>query len=389
MTSLTDIDKDGDQDFASGQRDQTSSCGVAGAPMIWWEYCSPDHWVKHTVGTGYRSAAAGGAADFDGDGWIDLVAGNTWFKNPGANVRMAGPWMQNRIGTDPAGADDLGKTEEITIGELSGDGKLDVLFVERTLNPQWGNPGANPAQPWTRATLTMTNRQQQGGSIGDLDGDMLNDIAVGDRWWYKNPGPGGGTWTAMPIPPNPPFASGASAAGSEPMTMMGDLDGDGDNDIAMHTHWGGNIAWMENADGKGTMWVPHMIAPNGNVQPKTNLHGLLIADFDNDGDADIFIAQNQGNIYIYENTGNRTFVEHVVANGPGHEARVADVDCDGDLDIVAKPWGNPAEPRGELAAPLRAHVYYKNELVERGGTPVFARPKVEVWNVPNKGRCKN
>jgi hypothetical protein len=274
------------------------------------------------------------------------------------------------------------------MGDLTGDGKLDVLYVERQIDPQWGTPGTTPTQNWTLTTLSQpVHRQQQGGSIGDLDGDGKNDVVVGDRWWYKNTG-AAGPWTAMPIPANPPFASGTAADGSEPMTMIGDLDGDGDNDIAMHTHWGGNIAWMENADAKGTMWVPHMIAPVGNVQAKTNLHGLLIADFDNDGDADIFVAQNQGNIYIYENTGNKTFVEHVVANGPGHEARVADVDCDGDLDVVAKPWGNPGEPRGELAAPLRAHVYFKNELVERGGMAVFARPKVEVWNVPNKGRCK-
>ncbi len=174
------------------------------------------------------------------------------------------------------------------------------------------------------------------------------------------------------------------------MTVMGDIDGDGDNDIAMHTHWGGNIAWLENADGKGTTWMLHMIAPNGAVQAKNFLHGLLIEDFDNDGDMDILASQNNGTMFIYENTdGKGTLTEHAVATGPGHEPRAADVDCDGDLDIVSKPWGNLAEGHGENTDPkLRAHVYYKNELVERGGPAVFARPKGEVWNVPNKGRCK-
>jgi hypothetical protein len=381
MTSLTDIDKDGDQDFADGQRDPMSSCGTAGAPMIWWEYCSPDHWVKHTVGTGYHSAASGGAGDFDGDGWIDLVAGDSWFKNPGANVRTAGAWTRYNTGAPPI-------VEEITVGDLTNDGKLDVVYVERTIDPQWGNPGTNPTQPWTIAHLSAY-RQQQGGSIGDLDGDGWADIAVGDRWWYKNPGMAGGMFTPMPIPANATFAPGAGANGSEPITMMADIDGDGDNDIAMHTHWGGNIAWMENRDGKGTMWVAHTLAP-GMFQAKTNLHGILLADFDNDGDVDMFIAQNQGNIWIYENTdGKGTFAEHLVATGPGHEARVADVDCDGDLDVVGKPWGNIAEGRGEVTDDrLRAHVYFKNELVERGGKAVFDRPKFEVWNVPNKGRCK-
>jgi hypothetical protein len=380
MTSLTDLDNDGDQDFASGQRDPTSSCGVAGAPMVWWEYCAPDHWVKHMVGTGYQSAAAGGAAYIDDDPYIDLIAGNSWFKNPGPNVRTAPQWTRYGTGAPPV-------VEEITMGDLTGDGKLDVLYVERTFDPQWATPGAMPTQNWTPSRLSAY-RQQQGGAIGDLDGDGKNDILVGDRWWYKNPGPAG-TWTPMPIPANTAFAA-STLNGSEPMTMMGDIDGDGDNDIAMHTHWGGNIAWLENLNAVGTMWAPHMIAPNGAVQAKTNLHGLLIDDFDNDGDVDIFIAQNNGTLWIYENTdGKGTFAEHAIATGPGHEARAADVDCDGDLDIVAKPWGNPAEPRNENPnIELRAHIYYKNELVENGGKKVFDRPKSEVWNVPNKGRCQ-
>ena len=28
------------------------------------------------------------------------------------------------------------------------------------------------------------------------------------------------------------------------------------------------------------------------------------------------------------------------------------------------------------------------EIVEKGGKPLFDRPKGEVWNVPNKGKCK-
>jgi hypothetical protein len=330
------------------------------------------------VGTGYQSAAAGGAGDFDGDGWIDLIVGNSWFKNPGDNVKTAGPWMRYATGAP-------GRTEEITMGDLNGDGKLDALFVERSIQPQWAKTAADPTSPWIM-TILSSFQQQQGGAIGDLDGDGRNDVLVGDRWWYKNPGDAG-AWTPQTIPAHPAFAP-ASTNGSEPMTMIGDLDGDGDNDVAMHTHWGGNIAWMENTDGLGTAWAPHMIAPSAGIQAKSNLHGLLIADFDNDGDADIFVAQNQGSVWIYENSGNRTFVEHLVASGPGHDARVADVDCDGDLDIVGKPWGNPDEPHGELAAPLRAHVYFKNELVERGGVAVFDRPKAEVWNVPNKGRCR-
>ncbi len=386
MTSLTDIDNDGDQDFASGQRDVACSGSAnPGAPMIWWEYCSPDHWVKHVVGTGYHSAAAGGAADFDGDGWIDLVAGDSWFKNPGGGVKTSGPWT--RYGTGAPGI-----TEEITVGDLNADGKLDALYLVRDINPQWWTPGADATKNWNRTILSAYN-QQQGGSIGDLDGDGRNDAVAGDRWWYKSP-PVGGTWMPMPLPASNDFAPGAPAAGSAPLTTMADIDGDGDLDIVMSTHWGYNVAWIENRDGKGTMLAVHMIAgPNAPFPARTAvLHNVLAYDFDNDGDIDVSVAENVGTLWMFENTnGKGTFAEHKVAVGPGHEARAADVDCDGDLDIVGKSWSDPndgAAGRTEIVALLGHHVYYKNELVERGGTPVFTRPKGEVWNVPNRGSCK-
>jgi hypothetical protein len=71
-------------------------------------------------------------------------------------------------------------------------------------------------------------------------------------------------------------------------------------------------------------------------------------------------------------------MEHAVSNtARGHDARVGDVDCDGDLDIVGKPWGEgETEPRD--------HIYLKNELVEKGGKALFTRPKGEVWHPTEK-----
>jgi len=391
MTSLTDLDKDGDLDFADGQRDVACSGSTnPGAPMIWWEYCTPDHWVRHSVGTGFSSAASGGAGDFDGDGFIDLVAGNSWFKNPGANVQTAASWM--RYGTGAPGT-----TEEIAMGDLNGDGRLDALYVVQGIQPQWWTGGQTPTAMWKQTILSSFN-QQQGAAIADLDGDGKNDAIVGDHWWYRAP-----TWTPVAFATdsnagNPAFVAlngfepqGTVPAGSAPLTMGGDIDGDGDIDIAMSTHWGTNVAWMENKDGKGTAWVLHMIPPTtrGNIV----LHDVVADDFDNDGDLDILVAENQGSLWIYENTDGKggAFTEHKIADGPGHEARAADVDCDGDLDIVGKSWSDPNDGRAgasEIGPLLGHHVYYKNELVEKGGKPVFDRPKGEVWNVPNKGKCK-
>jgi FG-GAP-like repeat len=349
--SLADFDNDGDLDFASGQG------GNLPGLMIWWEYCGPDHWVPHVAGRGFTSWAGGSAADFDGDGWIDLIAGNFWYRNP--RTPRTSMWQGFPTGGP--------RPEEILVGDVNGDGKPDALFVHLSFVPQFWSPGATPTATWIRGPL-LANPQQQGGAIGDIDGDGANDILVGYRWWYRNVNRDGSTWQTVNI-----FPSGFD---DSPLTALGDLDGDGDTDFVMGTHFGTRVAWAENQNGVGTQFAMHTL-PNAGL---TFIHTVWAADFDNDGDLDLLIANNVGPMFIYENTDGRgAFVQHMIAaNTRGHEARVADVDCDGDLDIAGTPWGDPTEG-GEQLMPPRDHIYLQNMLVESGGTPRFNRQPYEVF----------
>jgi hypothetical protein len=143
-------------------------------------------------------------------------------------------------------------------------------------------------------------------------------------------------------------------------------------DLVMCTHFGGRAAWVENGGGAATTWTLHILATG-----KNKLHAIFPLDFDNDGDLDVYGGESSGNAYVWENVDGHgvTFTEHVVSKvARGHDARVGDVDCDGDLDIVGKPWDDAPSD----------HIYLQNLTVERGGKAVFARPAGEVWRAGQK-----
>jgi hypothetical protein len=357
MTSLTDLDNDGDLDYASGQRSNNGG----GDGMFWWEYCSPDHWVYHYVGTGHNSVAGGNAVDADQDGWVDLVAGDSWYRNP-QNPRES-EWERFTIGAPEA--------EEVVVGEVTGEAPPEVLYVWQPIVPQYWTPRENPRALWASTELTFNSEgwQQQGGAIGDLDGDGDNDILVGYRFWYDNVNGDGSEWAEVEV-----FGNQFDNPYDSPLAHLGDLDGDGDVDFAVASHFGGSVAWAENVDSSGRDFSFHELETNMNF-----LHAIVIADFDNDGDLDIFAGQNVGPSYIFENTdGQGAFTQQRIAEDVRmHEARVGDVDCDGDLDIAGKPWGDPNEGGEANLTESREHVYLQNQIVDLGGPPRFERSPYE------------
>jgi hypothetical protein len=187
---------------------------------------------------------------------------------------------------------------------------------------------------------------------------------VRSNLWFEN-ADRGARWTAHAMTEpwgakEPPFAVNATQTATVDLNRDSRLDVvicDGENPIS-------KIAWLEAPDDPRTgKWITRHL-PRGDDDPRGALHSLIVADFDRDGDADIFTVEMERfpgarapRWFIWENLdGHGKLAERVIldANLGGHEAVAGDVDGDGDLDLCAKPW----EPRKANALGGKNHFDY-------------------------------
>jgi len=323
QTSAVDVDRDGDLDFVSGRQYGT---------VFWFENQGTGRWVEHVIGQEADTDVGGVAFDVDRDGWVDQVSGGTWFRNPG-EPRSAGKWERHENGAIP--------THDNVTADIDGDGKLDLVSLIDKLGVFWYRIPEDPTQEWREhQVLGVTDPQCHGGlAVGDVDGDGDADIFRVDRW-LENAGGKGTEWTEHRV-----FEFGTVGPwGIQTRAELVDVDRDGDLDLvqAEGDVLDGRVAWFENS-GDGSEWVTHEIKPRGHRQ---DFHSLCVADFDNDGDVDLFtgggpLTEGVHVWFVWENADGRggEWTEHVIQRGlPTHESVCGDVDGDGDIDLLTKPW---------------------------------------------------
>jgi hypothetical protein len=303
--------------------------------------------------------------DYDNDGWLDLFVGNESVpgdRNPCKLYRNLGPGEDGEVTfaevSAAAGVAAAGYVKGVAWGDVDNDGWLD-LYVSTLFGPNFlfHNQGASG----TATFVEVAGRASVEGPVHgfptwffDYDNDGWLDLFVGDyASSYVETLPTGVVADLLGLPTDadrsrlyrnlgagePAFADVSAAAGVDRVLLamganFGDLDNDGFPDFYVGTGAPDLRTLVPNrmfrGDGRGGFQDVTTSGGFGHLQKG---HAVAFADFDNDGDQDVFAVLGgafSGDVYqnaLFENPGhgNRWItlrLEGVTANRSAIGARV-------------------------------------------------------------------
>ena len=258
------------------------------------------------------------------------------FGSLGAGSRLAA--VQVPFTTRPSISTSAEGTRSLYAADIDGDGDLDALSASFDVDEiSWYENVDGDGSSWVEEVVTTEADSASSVFAADVDGDgdldILSSSTADDSiTWYENEG-GGSGWDAFTI---------SSTADGATSVFAGDVDSDGDMDVLSSSNVDDKVAWYENEDGAGTSWTARTIAIGTSATGVSNPFSVLAADIDADGDLDAAaVSLGDDKIVWYENasaSGDGTsWTQHNVftsADGP-HGVAAADVDGDGDLDLVS------------------------------------------------------
>lgn len=274
--TVGDVNHDGKMDIITGD--------------VWYEAPGWDmHEIrdvgKYNYAGGYSQCFANFVQDVNGDGWIDsIVVGFPgkpclWYENP---QNKPGHWKQRTVSKSacnetPIFVDLLGDGKPVLI--FGTDGKITWYSIPKDIEAMWdAHPVASGGGPGAA-------NFSHGLGIGDVDGDGRNDILVKEGWW-KAPE----DRTACPWE----FQKANFGEDCADIHVM-DLDQDGLNDIISSSAHKFGVWWhrQESKDNARTF------TRNEICKSFSQTHAVHLVDINGDGIKDIVTGKR-----FYAHNGN-------------------------------------------------------------------------------------
>ena len=376
---VVDIDLDGDLDLfgANWESDQVDLY-VNQTPA---SRLALDAWERHVLdGNRPGQAIFVAAGDLDGDNRIDVAAGGYWYRNPGS---AGGSWSRSAFGAP--------LNNFAVLHDFDGDGDTDVLGTEGV--------GSEAAPDFVFGRNDGQGSFTRIADVASGSGDFLQGVTVarmspGEQKsvvlsWHN----GAASIEALVVPDNPSTGlwnlESFGASSQDEALDHGDIDRDGDQDLLLGTVWLDNLGSsfssrtlfptgdapdrnrLGDIDRDGRLdavvgyeaisttgvvaWYRQPLNPTGTwsetvIAQVTGPMSLDVADMDRDGDLDVVVGEHDLNnpgtagLFVFENVDGigQSWTQHTVYVGDEHHdgAQVVDIDRDGDFDIVSIGWGH-------------------------------------------------
>ncbi|MBS1830728.1 MAG: VCBS repeat-containing protein [Acidobacteria bacterium] len=325
-------------------------CYRVHAPALVWIAREGNWWKRRVIESEFLRVEAGGAAyDIDGDGDNDIVFGADgqgkelwWWENPFPRFEEGVNWKRHTIKNDGAN-----QHHDQTFADVLGTGKPQLIFWNQKAKTLFVAPvPADPraAESWPRQVIfsgqagedvDSAAKYAEGVQAFDVDSDGRMDVLAGNSWFRHE---GGGKFRATRIGTiGGRIKVGRFFKGKNAQVVIG--PGDGSGPLRFYSCDG---------DAKdAACWKGRDLLD----QPLTHGHTLDVGDIDGDGHLDIFAAEMAkwgrgeqpdhpgAQAWILYGDGRGGFRTTVLVKGHGwHEGQLADVDGDGDLDVINKPY---------------------------------------------------
>ena len=345
-------------------------------------------WAMHHVRDDYLIANSLNAADVNGDGFddyavIDEFSGSqTIIFHPGPGGDVRAEWPRVVLGY-------TGNPEYSCLGDLDGDGNLDLCVVEGDdlekgfetgVRFFWGPDAARAADPaaWVDAGRVPGTGGNQFlyAEARDLNADGGVDVVVGGRRHSATGRWAGIRWLECPADPadrrdlakwSGHFIDADTPSGHG--FLFTDVDADGLDDLVdanadLDTgEFQESLHWYRNpgpaSAGLRGPWEKTVIWRNSAFYSKPQ---VAAGDLDGDGLTDLAVqTQNQFHLFRKTSTDPVTF-SHREVDKPdfvqwvGRPAKIADLDGDGREDVIFALIHND----GNLPADKAAVFYLKN-----------------------------